>query len=227
LLIIVAAVAIKWTMRNQNEHETMGLEFETITFGIALFVGTLLLCPSNSDRYFLLVLYLIPLSLAWAYLEMCRVSIVRPFCPLVFVLCVLIQLSRTGLNYFYSQGKTGGQSSTFLMGSQQETSNHFIRTDVLYRHLVARGAKIIYAESLLAWPLEFYDIENHKFAVVNAEELTATVRSNVVRSEGAYAVLYFDGMRRVQPNAFPDFKVAFEDLQFIIMDPVPAVLPRK
>jgi hypothetical protein len=227
LLILVIAVTLRWGIRLRMQRESKGYGFSVIIFGIALFVGTLFLCPSNSDRYFLLILYLIPLACTWAFHEISQISALKGFFPLIIILFVLLQLGRTGLNYFYSQIETGGRSSAFLMGSQVETSNHFMRSDLLYRDLVSRGAKVIYTESLLAWPLQFYDLKNQEFILVSAEDLVHTSLSERVHSPDAFAVFYADGVRQIQPDQYPNFKITSQDLQFIVMEPASPLWPPK
>jgi 4-amino-4-deoxy-L-arabinose transferase-like glycosyltransferase len=219
VIIVILALIARFTNKRRDPLQLNQFEIATIIFAAALFLGTLFLCPSNSDRYFLLLLYLVPLFLAFALAEIFQISSLRPFAPSIFAILILLQLSRTGVNYFFSQATTGGRPSSFLLGSQEETSNHFMRTDSLYQELAAQNTKNIYAESLLAWPLQFYDLDNHHFNGVVTEDLTPTKPAQRIHSAKTRAVLYAGGIRQTGPDRFPDFKVLSQDSRFIIMAP--------
>lgn len=224
LIILIAALVARFTNKRRDPLQLNRFGMATLVFAVALFLGTLLLCPSNSDRYFLLVLYLVPLLLAFGLAEIFQISSLRPLAPFIFAMLIFVQLGRTGVNYFYSQATTGGRPSSFFLGSQEETSNHFLRTDLLYQELASQSAKTIHAESLLAWPLEFYDLDNHCFTNVVTEDLTPTKPATRIHSADTLAVLYADRIRQIGPGQFRDFKILSQDSRFIIM--VPNLPPR-
>jgi hypothetical protein len=80
-------------------------------------------------------------------------------------LCALILIPATqffyvGVNYLYSHRLSGGHLGVFPLGSRlMETSNHFVRSDTLYAQLVEAGVETVFADSLLGWPLAYYDLD--------------------------------------------------------------------
>jgi 4-amino-4-deoxy-L-arabinose transferase-like glycosyltransferase len=190
---------------------------QVITFTIALFSSTLVLCPGNSDRYFLLLLYLVPLGVAFIFHTLLRCSLPRSLTLAFLGGFVVLQVSRLGINYFGSQLSSHGRTSHFLLGSQVETSNHFIRTDKLYRELIAQGAKHVWAEFFIAMPLRFYDLEQRKLvSIIAIEEERRLPSASENLPPGTFVVVYAGGLSRVGPGDFPGFEVVSKNPQFLI-----------
>ncbi len=73
-----------------------------------------------------------------------------------------LQISYIAVDYFWALARSGGRPSWFKLGSRlTETSEHFIRTDRLYRQLVAAGVHEVIAPKFLGWDLEAQDLPFH------------------------------------------------------------------
>jgi uncharacterized membrane protein len=135
-----------------------------LVFSVALFLSTVVLCQKDSDRYFLLVLYTIPVFVALTFKRILQCRAFSRLGPVLFALFLGLQLAGIAFNYFVPQIESGGQLSLYWFGSELETSNNYTRTDGLYDKLVSLGAKHIYAEFFITMPLRFYDLDLHNFA---------------------------------------------------------------
>jgi hypothetical protein len=192
---------------------------QVIIFSVFLYFTTVLICPYNADRYFLLILYVVPLFVALAFREVFRIGCLRQFWPIVVLAFALIELARTGDNYFASQHNSHGRGSTFRLGSNEETSNHFIRSDELYERLVALPARHIYAEFFIAEPLQFYDLEKRQFNSIQVVESASQVPSRFDDPDGSYVVVYDGGKRRIGAKDFQRLKQIAHEGNFIVLGP--------
>lgn len=128
---------------------------------IAMPVLILLITPGLSLRYFQFPALITSYAIV-RFAQSCHSAIGRSVLAAVLVL----QVGYVAVDYFWAFARSGGRLSNFSLGSRlMETSNHFVRTDNLYRQLVAAGVTDVYAEPLLIWPLASYDIVFHHFAV--------------------------------------------------------------
>lgn len=187
-------------------------------FSTVLFVSTVLLCQRSVDQYFLLILYVTPLFLAFAFEEIIECGIPRYWGVGLLVIFVGLQLTRTGCNYFASQLSSHGRIAKFEFGSGSDTSNNFVRTDGLYEKLISLGAKHVYAEFFIAMPLRFYDLDKNRFASVHIVEATHEIPPRAEHPTGAYAVTYVKGgLRRMRDSEFEGFTEIFSDEHFIIL----------
>jgi len=198
---------------------------QIIFFAASLFLTTLIICPANSDRYFLLVLYVVPLLLACAFREIFQLRALRRVWPVVLCAFISIQLTRTLCNYFASQIKSHGKTSEYRFGSQLETSSNFIRTDELYEQLVSLGAKRVYAEFFIAMPLRFYDLEGKQFASLGIVESPKEIPASRDGPDEAYAVVYKGGLRRMRAGQYKGFEEIFRDEHFVILKPPISKMP--
>ncbi len=201
-----------------------------LLFGVIIFLTTLVLCPKNSDRYFLLILYVMPLIVACALNEFFQFALVGgeksafslwPKGVIWLALCafVSLQLVRTACNYFAIQISTHGLVSEYRFGSKPETSSNYIRTDRLYDQLEALGARRVYAEFFIAMPLRFYDLKQGRFGSVSIVDSYSSVPQSDKLREGDYAVTYVGGLRRVKSEDYREFVEVFRDEHFVIMKP--------
>lgn len=195
-----------------------------LVFTVVLFFSTLLLCPANSDRYFLLPLYAVPLFVAVAFDALLRLERFKPFVVLFIAAFMVFQLSRITFDYFGPQLKLHGLNSKYLLGQQEETSNHYIRTDELYHRLVQRGAKRVYAEFFIALPLQFYDLKPKALTVVRVVngtgDLADALRADDNATDGTYGIVYAEGgVRRIGPGEYVGFKPLFADSGFQWLQP--------
>ncbi|MFO0980951.1 MAG: glycosyltransferase family 39 protein [Planctomycetota bacterium] len=151
----------------------------------ALFLMTIALAPESADRYQLLIVYYAPLFLA-LLLERLFTARAPPLVgTTALLLLVALNVARTTIDFYAAHLRTGGLTSAFRLGLtplpidaktmsrdtlQQlfaqrlaETSNHFVRTDRLYRELVLRQVEGLFTEFMIAMPLFFYDLDQHHF----------------------------------------------------------------
>ncbi len=188
-------------------------------FGVVLFLATLALCPRNSDRYFLLVLYVVPLPLACAFREILELPSLRRLATVAFCAFLGLQLTETACNYFVSQVHSHGRLSEYHFGSHLETSSNYTRTDGLYERLVSLGAKHVFAEFFITMPLRFYDLEHGNFASASIVDSARAVPPASQCRPGTYAVVYAGGLRRVQADQYQGFEELFRDEHFVILKP--------
>ena len=188
-------------------------------FSVALFLGTLVLCPANADRYFLLPLYLVPIFAAYLFRELLNIPVLKIPSFVLLCLFVLLQVTRIEINYFAAQACTRGRCSSFLLGSKPETSNHFIRIDQLYQGLVRAGARHVYAEFFIALPLRFYDVQEHRLDAVRVIEGNLEFGLPASNESDSRVVTYAAGIRRISPEQFRGFTPVSADSHFIILRP--------
>jgi hypothetical protein len=152
-------------------------------------------------------------------------SVLTIVVALLLCLLLVFQLTRVYVNYFVAQARSHGRASTFGLGSQPETSNHFIRTDALYADLVRRDIKEVFAEFFIALPLQFHDLGSHQFAAVHTIDSEAALERARQQPLGhavqACAVVYASGLRRLGPAAYRGFRVISSDGHFVVMAPGP------
>jgi 4-amino-4-deoxy-L-arabinose transferase-like glycosyltransferase len=227
VVAVLAAVglAAMWTMRTPDRDAGVETRAMQVTvFSGALFMSTLFICPGNSDRYFLLPLYVVPLLVAMAFVRLWNGSLRGlPGWPLwAFAVFIGSQLARTGVDYFAAQERSHGRVSILMLGRQAETSNHYLRTDGLYRQLVSLGATNVSAEFFIAEPLQFYDLEQRHLSVVSLDDQTVaptegqTVSPTDQAPAGSYAVFYSGGLRRNLPGRHGDAELVSEDDRFVV-----------
>lgn len=220
-ILAAAGLVVLWARRARWPSAA-----PTLVFAAVLFVATLIIVPGNSERYFLLVLYLVPIFVAAAIVWLRtafasrRTAAVVQFAFLVFL---SVQLGRTGVNYFAAAERTHGLPVALSLERQPETSAHFMRSDDLYRRLVSLGATDVAGEFFIAQPLRFYDLEHRRFssvAVVDDGQGAAV-------PAGSYAVFYSGSIRHPAPHPGEEHDLVFEDAQFTIMRRVGAHEPHR
>jgi 4-amino-4-deoxy-L-arabinose transferase-like glycosyltransferase len=188
-----------------------------LSFGACVFLFTLLISPANSDRYFLMMLLFTPAFIALFFRRLLRLNRWRWLSHVLIALFLSLQMGRLSINYFWSQIKSGGQTSYFFLGGQYETSNHFMRTDKLYQKLIEMGAKHIVAEFFIALPLQFYDLENQYFYSVTSIEHVQSISSITSAPLDLTVVTYSGGLRRTSSLDYPNFKSVHNDSQFTLL----------
>lgn len=195
-------------------------------FASSLFFATLFLCPKNSDRYFLLIVYCFPVFVGLSFSKMLALAAWRRWVAAFLVVYLTAQLGRTGINYFGSQLRSHGRVSAFQFGSEPETSNSYIRTDELYNQLARLGATRIYAEFFIAMPLRFYDLEAKRLLGVQIVDAPGAARAVAAANDASYAVVYSSGLRRVCAEDYAGFEQVAADEHFIVLrSPGPALVP--
>ena len=138
---------------------------------------------------------------------------------IAFCLFLGIQLARTGINYFASLHTYGGLTSVFALDNTLETSNHLIRTDILYKELTGLHITTIMAEYFIALPLRFYDLRNHTFrsVIVTDHDVTHLLDEGaLLPQEEPCIVMYADGLRRLTSEEVPNLKEISSDQHFIV-----------
>lgn len=217
VLLVAGGLFAAWT------DTPRGALRQLVVFGVALLTATLVISPNNADRYFLLPLYTLPPLVAATFVRLWKTPRWETAKTVTFGVFVCFQLTRTGINYFVTQAGSGGHISAFALGSQIETSNHFIRTDHLYRQLVSLNARHVDGEFFIAEPLRFYDLSERHFDMVTTEDRpddagvsgTAGDRDR----EGTYTIFYRGGLRLIRPDQFTDLEPVMADDKFIVTRP--------
>lgn len=201
-----------------NRAQLRSIEQEILIFSYTLFLATAFLCPRNSDRYFLFPLYLLPIFVAFGLVELGKIRCLR-IPALVTLFCfVIFNLARIGTNYFVPLVQGHCRSSDFSMGSQSETSNHFIPTDQLYREIQKDNFKQVYAEFFIALPLKFYDLDKKQLSINeiwSPNELPSL--TSKAGSNDSYIVVYNYGTRRVRPEDCIGCEIVFKDTDFTVL----------
>jgi hypothetical protein len=134
------------------------------------------------------------------------------------VLLATFNLARTAVNFFIAHLKSGGRNTEMTLGSELESTNHFVRSDRLYHWLVSNRVKNVLAEFFVGAPLYFYDIPNHQLgSVILVEDL----RPDDLVPAKLNVVAYSGGRRRLVPELVPEplkpKLVIYQDEHFIIM----------
>lgn len=113
-----------------------------VALGVLL-LATVAITPRLSLRYFLL-------PALGGIVLLARLQRGR-----VVALVAAANLTYLGVDYFFAFARSGGALSHFSLGSRLvETSDHFVRTDRLWRELRARGVEAVLGDNFIVWPLE-------------------------------------------------------------------------
>ena len=133
-----------------------------LVFLAAYLLMLLLASPALSLRYFSLLALLAPVALVWlAGPLMDRGPRSRLVVQLVLCAVVLLNGLYLAGNYFFAFARSGGAPAVFALGQRlTETSNHFLRTDLLHRQLVQRGVRRVLATHFIVGPLRVHDREH-------------------------------------------------------------------
>jgi 4-amino-4-deoxy-L-arabinose transferase-like glycosyltransferase len=214
--LIVAGSAV-----NLYRHFKRPLSFDQplltlLFFFLSLFIGSAFICPGNSDRYFLFPLFCAPL-LAAVFFRQFTIHCWK-FLPIAMVglgVFLCLQLARTEINYFQSFWEYGGREAKFSLGSQPETSNHFVRTDSLGGKLRELGARSVVAEFFIAEPLKFYRLGDPSFPRVFPCDSAECVATNFGQ-ENLFAITYNDGVIRLTPEQLGATEQVYADSHFKI-----------
>ncbi|HEY8154547.1 MAG TPA: hypothetical protein VII72_10510 [Myxococcota bacterium] len=156
-LLLVTGLRL-WRGRGQRPERR---ELALVAFVVILADLTVVLTPALSLRYFLFVFLFAPLLLAAlaAPLLAAREARTRWIARATLASVLALNVGYVTVNYFVAFLRTGGSSSVFPLGRRQlETSNHFLRTDLLYAQLRERGIEIVLAKDFIVLPLAGYDI---------------------------------------------------------------------
>ena len=123
--------------------------------GLAL----LLITPALSLRYYALLVQLLPLAVvALAAPLMAHGRWPRRLVQLLLGLMICANGAYLAANYFYAFAIRGGTPAVFSLGQRlTETSNHFVRTDLLYRQLRQRRVKLVLGTHFIIAPLRIHD----------------------------------------------------------------------
>jgi hypothetical protein len=113
----------------------------------------------------------------------------------------LFNVARTTINFYSALLTSGGKTSTFFIGSQAEISNAFVRTDTLYQHLVQSRVENVYAEFFIILPLQFYDLDHHRFRRLDRLDAESRLPDNAERSS-SFIVSYLGVANRIRPQDF-------------------------
>jgi hypothetical protein len=162
---------------------------------------TVAVAPGNSDRYFLLVLYFGVFFLAALFRLLLLSAIFKAVGTVALISLLLFNVSRTTVNFYSAHLTSGGKTSTFSIGSQGEISNGFVRIDSLYRHLAREDVKDIYAEFFIILPLQFYDLDRHRFRRLELIDTRQRLPDDADYAS-SFVVSYNGGYNRIRPEDF-------------------------
>ncbi len=123
-------------------------------------MATMAIAPHSAVRYFIGVLWVIPPLLGWLarpLLEHSQIRFLRAG-ALTIAAVVLLNVGNFIASYLVPFSAQGGGLSVFPIGTRLvETSNHFVRTDRLYRALRERGIRRVYGNFFITMPLRVHD----------------------------------------------------------------------
>jgi 4-amino-4-deoxy-L-arabinose transferase-like glycosyltransferase len=198
-LLAVAAILI--ACRPRRETEPLFKNARHVASYLALFsVLTLAIVPESADRHFLLIHYFVVPFIAIPF----RLAISERMAPALgaaaLSVFLVFNVGRTAANFHAAHLSSGGKLATFQLGGKMETSNHFVRTDLLYEHLQALGVQDVYAEFFIALPLAFYDVESRHFRRIGTIE-TMPRQFDTAEHASAAIVWYRDGSGVPEPRA--------------------------
>jgi 4-amino-4-deoxy-L-arabinose transferase-like glycosyltransferase len=209
-----------------------------VIFSFLLMLSTLLISPRTSDRYFLLILYLVPIFIAIFFRDLLllarkkKVKLAKPCLYGAIILLMALNLFRIGVNYFYSFSESGGRISLLWFGGYAETSNHYINTQYLYDFLSSQNASLVCAEFLISQPLEFYKLSGARRFDITWDEHPCLTRG-AHGDAGIFGVVYKDGYRMLSEDKFPGFDTVLKDEHFVVLTPkkvqaapLPSAAPR-
>lgn len=148
---------------------------------------TVLIAPRLALRYFQLPALLLPYALA----RFAQAAFIPRFAAGLLAAMLALQVGYLATNYFWAFARSGGRLSDFAIGwTMVETSNHLVRTDRLYRELVAAGVRGVIGDPFTARPLAALDIPSGRLSVrlVEAWEL-ATVAAAPDPAAGPIAIV--------------------------------------
>lgn len=162
-----------------------------LQFLAAYLLLLLLSSPALSLRYFSLLALLATVALVWLagpIMERGR----RSRLVVQLILCAVVLLNGVYLagNYFYAFMRTGGAPSVFPLGRRlTETSNHFVRTDLLYRQLVEQRVEQVLATHFIVGPLRVHDRANGRLRFDELQPGEPVPRVGVGRT----ALVFYNG----------------------------------
>lgn len=215
VLFFILAISYAF-VRAWREGARKTAVYQSLLIGfISVFFVTLSVSPGNSERYFLLPLYFVPLILSLFFLGIMRRLRWQRSLWIIVGIFVAFNSMRIVRNYFMAYLASGGKSAQFYVGSMPETTYHVVRSQKLYSVLIDVGAKRIVTNFLIGMPLKFYDIEGKRFDAVDVRD--GFPRGLVERlSPGTYAVTYPDQVHRDAVSAHPELELIFEEEDFLI-----------
>jgi 4-amino-4-deoxy-L-arabinose transferase-like glycosyltransferase len=199
-LLAVAMGGIVHQALRHTDHKSQRLKRILVGFCLFAFL-TMLIAPGNSDRYFLLMLYFGAFFLALTFRMFFSIVPSKVVGPVTLAAFVLFNVTRTVINFHSAHIASGGKTSMFLIGSQVETSNALVRTDRLYQHLAREPVDEIYGEFFIVLPLQFYDLNYHRFRRIERIDTGSPLPHDAKRSS-SILVSYLGGYNRIRPEDF-------------------------
>ena len=207
-LIALAAIrilAVRWALDRA--------ERAALWAAVAALVLTALCTPQYSLRYFMAAVWTVLLWLFVTALAVRQRGSLRAGRIAVGLLAavVVLNLVYVLVDFHVAFARTGGRPALFRLGSRlTETSNHFMRTDRLYRQLADRGLKGVMANNFIAWPLAYEELVGHRGLAVAPLPVERLPEQEQLPPDTGFALVYYaalDGQPR--PPAF-DFVHAEE-----------------
>lgn len=114
----------------------------------------------------------------------------------VLAAVLVLQVGYVTTDYFWAYARSGGRLGHFPLGARlTENSNHFVRTDRLYRQLVAAGVREVIADQFIVLPLKAYDIPFRRLDIRRFEPGKVTVEAAAPRVPAGPTAVIAYGIR--------------------------------
>jgi hypothetical protein len=192
VLLLVLAVS-RW--RTRRLAPLLAIERRLLRFVVASLVIIGLAAPRWSLNYLApSLLALLLLAFVWlSRMKEAGVLRLRAAAPFIGLL-VAANVAYLAVNYYGRFRATGGTVGRFAVGRRVvETSNHFVRTDVLYDALSRRGVRLVFADLFIAEPLRVYDLDRGAFRVLERWHPNLPLPAELAAAGGEAAAVVFYG----------------------------------
>jgi len=163
----LALVVLAWlAVRRRGGAAWPPIDRAILLAMLVLPLVTVLIAPRLALRYFQLPALLLPYALA----RFARAAMAPRLGNGLLGVVLALQIGYLGANYFWAFARSGGRLSDFAIGwTTVETSNHLVRTDRLYRELLAAGARDVIGDPFTARPLAALDLPAGRLSVRTIE----------------------------------------------------------
>ena len=158
----LGAAAIWRSLRQRMSH----IDRAMLIAWLAMPIAVLVLAPTMTVGYFAFPALVAPYVLVRFALPLVNgndaSSLYGRIGRGVLLAVLTIQIGYLTTDYFFAFARSGGRASRVNLGSSaSEPSADFIRSDRLYRQLVAAGVREVISSNLLGWSLEAQDLQFH------------------------------------------------------------------
>ena len=169
---------------------------------VASLVATVAIAPALAVRYFSFTVWSVQL---WLFVTVLRVRqrasprLGRLAAGLLgtVIVCNLVYVT---VNFHVAFARTGGRPAVIPLGTRfLETSDHFMRTDRLYRELTGRGIRGAAAEEFIATPLAYYEQQERRGLALGVLPVERFPPPDRLPHDDGLALVYYEGPDRFPP----------------------------